>query len=101
MGLAICTFALLVGALLSSALLAGCQVSPDVPDDAKLLYYGPVDQGTSIAQIIPMEKGDSPRQVYVYDDTTGKVVAVRTVDFDHRDLAFQWKPNHEYRIYFY
>jgi len=39
--------------------------------------------------------------VYVYDDSAGKVVAVRTVDGHHRDLNFSWVEGQRYRIYFY
>jgi hypothetical protein len=81
--------------------LSACQQSPQVPEDAKLLYFGPVTRATQIDEVLPLEKDDPPRQVYVYDDTTGKVVAVRTVDAQHRDLNFQWIPAHQYRVYFY
>jgi hypothetical protein len=81
------------------ASLCACQV--DVPEDAKLLYYGPVDNSSQINGILPLEQGDPARQVYVYDDTTHGVVAVRTVDAGHRDLNIVWVPGHKYRIYFY
>jgi hypothetical protein len=83
------------------ALLCACQQSPDLPDEAKLLYYGPVDNSGQISGILPLEQGDPARQVYVYDDTMGKVVAVRTVDAGHRDLNFSWVQGHRYRVYFY
>ena len=83
------------------ACLSACQQTPDVPDEAKLLYYGPVENSGQISGILPLEQGDAARQVYVYDDLTGKVVAVRTVDAGHRDLNFEWVQGHRYRIYFY
>jgi hypothetical protein len=81
--------------------LSACQQTPEVPDDAKLLYYGPVTSNGQITGILPMDESDNARQVYVYDDTTGKVVAVRTVDGHHRDLNYSWIPGHQYRVYFY
>src|SRR5271170_6189853 len=83
------------------ALLSACQMAPGVPDEAKLLYYGPVDNSGQISGILPIEQGDPARQVYVYDDTTHEVVAVRTVDAGHRDLNFSWVQGHRYRVYFY
>jgi hypothetical protein len=83
------------------ALLGACQMAPDVPEDAKLLYYGPVDNSAQISGILPLEQGDPGRQVYVYDDMTHEVVAVRTVDASHRDLNFSWVQGHRYRVYFY
>jgi hypothetical protein len=79
--------------------LSACQQTPDVPDDAKLLYYGPVTNGDQISSILPMDPRDPARQVYVYDDSSGKVVAVRTVDAAHRDLNFTWVSGHRYRVY--
>jgi len=84
-----------------AALLCACQMPVDVPDDAKLLYYGPVDNSRQISGILPLEKDEPGRQVYVYDDTTHVVVAVRTVDADHRDLNIVWVQGHQYRVYFY
>jgi hypothetical protein len=83
------------------ALLSSCQQPLDVPDEAKLLYYGPVENSGQISGILPLEQGDPARQVYVYDDTTHGVVAVRTVDAGHRDLNFSWVQGHRYRVYFY
>jgi hypothetical protein len=80
--------------------LSACQQTPEVPDEAKLLYYGPVQNSAQITGILPLDENDYARQVYVYDDTTGKVVAVRTVDGKHRDLNFAWISGHQYRIYF-
>jgi hypothetical protein len=81
--------------------LSACQQTPDVPDEAKLLYYGPVASSTQISGILPMDESDAGRQVYIYDETTHKVVAVRTVDGHHRDLNFSWVQGHQYRVYFY
>jgi hypothetical protein len=89
----ICVLGLLMG-------LCACQEMVDVPGDAKLLYYGPVDSSSEISRILPMEDGDTGRQVYVYDETTHGVVAVRTVDGRHRDLNFVWVQGHQYRVYF-
>ena len=83
------------------ASLSACQQTPEVPDEAKLLYYGPVDNSDQISGILPLEESDSGRQVYVYDDSTHQVVAVRTVDGHHRDLNFIWVQGHQYRVYFY
>jgi len=83
------------------ASLSACQQAPDVPDEAKLLYYGPVDNSEQISGILPLDQEDTGRQVYVYDDTTHEVVAVRTVDGRHRDLNFTWVQGHRYRVYFY
>jgi hypothetical protein len=81
--------------------LAACQMfGPQVPDDARLLYFGPVEKSEQISSILPMDVSEVPRQIYIYDDTAGKVVAVRTVDGHHRDLNFSWIPGHQYRVYF-
>jgi len=81
--------------------LSACQQAPEVPEDAKLLYFGPVNHPDEIASMLPLDKDDPPRQVYIYDETTGKTVAVRTVDAGHRDLNYQWVSTHQYRVYFY
>ena len=86
--------------LLFGSLLA-CQQNLAVPDDATLVYYGPVTTSTQIGGMLPMDQEDLNRQVYVYDDNLGKIVAVRTVDGQHRDVNFQWVQGHRYRIYFY
>jgi hypothetical protein len=83
--------------LLASA--AACSQTPEVPEDAKLLYYGPVSTPNQISDILPLDPQDPPRQVYVYDDSTHGVVAVRTVDAHHRDLNFTWILGHQYRVY--
>ena len=67
-----------------------------------LLYYGTVDSSQQITQILPMDEiNDAPHQVYIYDDKTNKVVAVRTLDAKHHDFNFPWEPLHKYRVYFY
>jgi hypothetical protein len=89
----ICAFVLL-------APLAAC--GPQVPEDARLLYYGTVDSSQQITQILPMDElNDSPHQVYIYDEKVNKVVAVRTLDVKHHDLNFFWETEHKYRVYFY
>ncbi|MGD0769352.1 MAG: hypothetical protein ABSB42_14310 [Tepidisphaeraceae bacterium] len=92
------SFICAVGLLAS---LSACQQTPDVPENARLLYYGPVEKPDQINGILSMDEIDSAHQVYVYDDSAGKVVAVRTVDGHHRDLNFSWVEGQRYRIYFY
>jgi hypothetical protein len=81
--------------------LWACQQTPSVPDDAQLLYYGPVENSRQISGILPIDENDSARQVYLYDETLGRVVAVRTVDGQHKDMSFAWVQGHKYRVYFY
>jgi hypothetical protein len=84
------------------ALLAACKLPPDVPEDARLLYYGPVNDSKQINDILSSDEiNDSPHQVYVYDDEAGKVVEVRTIDAKHRELNISWLPGHRYRVYIY
>lgn len=79
--------------------LSACQQTPEVPDDAKLLYYGPVGNSDQIAQTFHLDPEDPARQIYVYDETLRKVVAVRTVDAHNHDLNFNWISGHQYRVY--
>jgi hypothetical protein len=85
--------------VLAAAALCGCSSSPDVPEDSRLLFYGPVDHPDDIQAMLPVDEGMPARSVYIYDDDDGKVVAVRTVDAHHRDLNFVWRSDHKYRIY--
>ena len=82
--------------------LAACQLPIQVPEEARLLYFGPVTDEKQIDHVLPTDElEDSPRQVYLYDEDLKKVVAVRTVDGKHRDLDFPWIPEHRYRVYIY
>ena len=90
-----------VGAFICAfVLLAAC--APSVPEDARLLYYGEVTDPQQITDVLPMDEiADSPRQVYISDDS--KVIAVRTLDAKHHDLNLNisWQPGHKYRVYIY
>ena len=95
-------YALAGGSALACALvlLASCQLPIQVPEEARLLYFGPVTDAKQIDQVLPTDElEDSPRQIYLYDEDLKKVVAVRTVDAKHRDLDFVWDPTHRYRVY--
>lgn len=88
-----------VCASLLAAGLCACGTTPDVPGDAKLMYYGPVSHPETLESMMPVTEEGGPLEVYIYDDTDQKVVAVRTIDSHHRDLDFVWRSDHQYRIY--
>jgi hypothetical protein len=81
--------------------LAACHMAPDVPEDAKLIYYGPVTDSQQVESLLQLDQNDSAHQVYVFDDKEGKVVEVRTVDEKHQKLNISWQPDRKYRIYVY
>jgi hypothetical protein len=88
-------------AVLLLAPLAACHMAPDVPEDAKLLYYGPVTDSHEVEGLLQQQDWDSSHQIYVFDDKEGKVVEVRTVDAKHQQLNIDWQPGRKYRIYIY
>ncbi len=75
-------------------ILTGCAArAPEVPDNAKLIWYGASDFN------LPTQPG--PGQYWMYDETLGRTVAVVTLPSDKaRNLEFTvLKPGHRYRLY--
>ena len=84
---------LLIAATL--ALLAGCASAVKVPEEAQLVWYGkpPVQFGT-----IPTNSGSG--QIYLYDDTSHRVVSVLPVTDRASFNISGLKDDHDYALYF-
>jgi hypothetical protein len=85
-------------ALLLAGGLMGCQMPPGgIPNQATLVWFGQPDANQNLGDLMP---NVSNGQVYVYDVTEKKVVAVRTLAPERPAPKIDWEAGHQYKVYY-
>src|SRR5687768_1972850 len=89
-GLAVSVVAVLAG------LASGCATQSKVPKDASLIYLGPPNG----AHVTPALPSGASGQLYVVDDRSGRLVAVRLLGPGVPALNLDLDERRKYRAYF-
>ena len=77
--------------------VAGCACQVKVPDDARLVWAGPLDSSDQWRNLAWLDAG----QLYLVDGKSGRVLGVRTIWPEQPKFAFAGlEMNREYRLYF-
>ncbi len=85
-------------AMLLAGGLLGCQMPPGgIPNQATLVWFGQPDANQNLGDLMP---NVTTGQIYIYDVTEKKVVAVRTLAADRPAPSITWETGHQYKVYY-